>query len=612
MRTKRLITFFLGITLSIGIIGIGQAQEIEWIRQFGTWGNDFARSVSLDSSGVYVAGYTSGAFPGQSSAGWVDAFVRKYDLNGNEVWTGQFGTWGNDWAYGVSVDSSGVYVAGRTSGTLPGQSSAGATDAFVRKYDPNGNEVWTRQFGTWSEEYAYDDVSVDSSGVYVVGSTRGAFPGQSSAGEWDAFVVKFPQPANTPTGTNVSVTPDPAVSITFEQVTKAGNTEVTVSSANPGSEKTDFKFLGTFYDITTTANYSGQITVCLTYDDSGIPAGREKSLKIFHWSGTDWVNVTSSLDTVNNIICAQVSSLPWFAAAYELDGIAPTTKISLSGTLGNNGWYVSNVHVALTATDNEGGSGVAKTEYSFDGITWNTYTAPFMVSTEGTTTVYYRSTDEAGNVETTKTEAIKIDKTLPSITIASPQAKDYLHSENVTLNFSATDALSGIATITGLLDSTPATNGQVIDLRTLTLGQHTLAVTAVDKAGNSASKTVTFNVKPVPATVDFKPDTLNKASQSDKSAVTVYIEVPGYDVNAIDVATVTLSTSKGSVSAQLKPTEVGDYDKDGVPDRMVKFDRQAVIAIVDVGEKVKITISGKIAGAIFEGSDEIRVIEGKD
>lgn len=163
-----------------------------------------------------------------------------------------------------------------------------------------------------------------------------------------------------------------------------------------------------------------------------------------------------------------------------------------------------------------------------------------------------------------------------------------------------------------MFDSAPATNGQVIDLRTLTLGQHTLAVRAADKAGNSASKTVTLNVKPVPATVDFKPDTLNRASQSDKSSVTVYIEAPGYDVNAIDVATIILNTSKGSVSAQLKPTEVGDCDKDGMPDRMVKFDRQAVIAIVDVGEKVKITISGKIAGAIFEGSDEIRVTEVKD
>jgi hypothetical protein len=31
-------------------------------------------------------------------------------------------------------------VAGRTDGTLPGQIPAGGTDAFIRKYDANGNE----------------------------------------------------------------------------------------------------------------------------------------------------------------------------------------------------------------------------------------------------------------------------------------------------------------------------------------------------------------------------------------------------------------------------------------------------------------------------------------
>lgn len=80
------------------------------------------------------------------------------------------------------------------------------------------------------------------------------------------------------------------------------------------------------------------------------------------------------------------------------DNTPPTTTISLEGTQGSNGWYVSNVQVALTASDS-GGSGVKSTEYSFDGSTWITYTGPFTISEEGTKTVYYRSTDNAGNVE---------------------------------------------------------------------------------------------------------------------------------------------------------------------------------------------------------------------
>jgi len=107
-------------------------------------------------------------------------------------WTRQFGTSASDSAWGVAIDTSGnVYVAGRTSGALPGQSSAGESDAFVRKYDGSGNELWTSQFGSSTSDYAYG-VAVDISGnVYVVGNTWGALLGQSSSGNLDGFVAKY-------------------------------------------------------------------------------------------------------------------------------------------------------------------------------------------------------------------------------------------------------------------------------------------------------------------------------------------------------------------------------------------------------------------------------------
>ncbi|NIV30687.1 MAG: hypothetical protein GWN58_14665, partial [Anaerolineae bacterium] len=137
-----------------------------------------------------MSGWTNGALPDQTSSGFSDAFVRKYDSHGNELWTRQFG---NGWtviAFGISVDASGVYVGGRTSGALPGQTSTGFDDAFVRKYDANGNVLWTRQLGTTKIDRAFE-VSVDASGVYVVGETDGALPGQTSSGGFQAFVVKL-------------------------------------------------------------------------------------------------------------------------------------------------------------------------------------------------------------------------------------------------------------------------------------------------------------------------------------------------------------------------------------------------------------------------------------
>jgi hypothetical protein len=110
----------------------------------------------------------------------------------------------------------------------------------------------------------------------------------------------------------------------------------------------------------------------------------------------------------------------------------------------------------------------------------------------------------------------------------------------------------------------------------------------------------------LPATVDVDPDTLNLKSKG--KFVTVYIELPsGFDVNDIDVSSVTLSSGTGSVPALASPTGVGDHDNDGIPDLMVKFDRSAVQSIVVVGINA-LTVSGSAGGVGFEGSDTIRVI----
>ncbi len=100
------------------------------------------------------------------------------------------------------------------------------------------------------------------------------------------------------------------------------------------------------------------------------------------------------------------------------DTISPVTTPSFSGTLGTNGWYKSDVTVTLSATDNEGASGVAKTEYSVDGgTTWSVYTEPLVLTEEGNVALQYFSTDTAGNKEAIKTETIKIDKTAPEAKI---------------------------------------------------------------------------------------------------------------------------------------------------------------------------------------------------
>ena len=102
------------------------------------------------------------------------------------------------------------------------------------------------------------------------------------------------------------------------------------------------------------------------------------------------------------------------------DTTAPTTTATTAPAAPNgaNGWFTSDVNVTLAGTDNAGGSGIDKTEYRVDGGAFATYTAPIAVTTAGTHTIEYRSTDKNDNVEATKTLTVKVDKVAPGTTAA--------------------------------------------------------------------------------------------------------------------------------------------------------------------------------------------------
>ena len=170
-----------------------------WTQQFGHERHDEILGVVVDGSGsIYVSGYTDAAFEGYVNPGGRDAFIRKYDSDGNVVWTRQFGSGSaaggqpNDKALDIGLDSGGnIYVSGSTSGVFDGQSSGGGNDGFVRKMDPNGEHVWTRQFGGEDSDTA-DAIAVDGGGtVFTAGNTESSIPGAGGAGIDDGFAKSF-------------------------------------------------------------------------------------------------------------------------------------------------------------------------------------------------------------------------------------------------------------------------------------------------------------------------------------------------------------------------------------------------------------------------------------
>ena len=108
--------------------------------------------------------------------------------------------------------------------------------------------------------------------------------------------------------------------------------------------------------------------------------------------------------------------------------------------------------------------------------------------------------------------------------------------------------------------------------------------------------------------VDIFPDTLNLKSKGNY--VTCYIEInDGYDASDIDTETVVLIIGDTTIEAELSPTEVGDYNYNGVPDLMVKFDRQS-IQDACASDTLEIRVNCETYdGTSLQGTDTVFVID---
>jgi hypothetical protein len=151
--------------------------------------------------------------------------------------------------------------------------------------------------------------------------------GTDSNGQTTALLWTLPDPGATRTGTDVAVAPiDPATNtspatLTFGNVTTAGTT--TVSSSTEGPSLPLGFHVGdapVYYELTTTAQYSGSITVCFTYNPA---AYQSPNVRLLHGEAGAWTDVTTSRDESAHIICGTTTSLSPFITAelhYDFTG----------------------------------------------------------------------------------------------------------------------------------------------------------------------------------------------------------------------------------------------------------------------------------------------------
>ncbi|MDZ7264677.1 MAG: right-handed parallel beta-helix repeat-containing protein [candidate division KSB1 bacterium] len=144
---------------------------------------------------------------------------------------------------------------------------------------------------------------------------------------------------NTNPGTNVQVNLGSGVTVTFDNVTGAGNTTLTTSnngSPPPGGFTIVPLGSPTYYSITTTATHTGNIKICIQYNNAGMTPQQEAGLKLQVYESGQWKDVTTSLDVNANTICGTVGHLSDFAVMMPF----ATESITIISPNGNEDWTV--------------------------------------------------------------------------------------------------------------------------------------------------------------------------------------------------------------------------------------------------------------------------------
>ena len=167
------------ISLCLFAVSQAGAVHLEWVQTYDSpdHSDDYGFGVAVDTTGnIFVTGFEYRGDLGQSSNVW----LRKYDTNGNTLWTETYDNPGHssDVARGVALDAAGnVYVTGIERRDDLGQN----LNIWLGKYDTDGNILWTETYD--SPDHGYDsgeDIAVDAAGnVYVTGCERRDDLGQS-------------------------------------------------------------------------------------------------------------------------------------------------------------------------------------------------------------------------------------------------------------------------------------------------------------------------------------------------------------------------------------------------------------------------------------------------
>ena len=192
------ITIFLLMTMHVAH---GQIQEVQWSDAIGGDLYEQSNRISSDPQGnVFLVGYFQDSLLGNSSGGFEDGFIVKYNELGQRQWIQSFGSTDVDRMSSIAISATGsIYVCGEFKGQLNSPSDTitaiDQLDAYVAKFDANGQCVWLKRIGGFDFDSANDLVVTPTGHIYVGGYFEQDLSIGSltipSNGLRDGFIVKL-------------------------------------------------------------------------------------------------------------------------------------------------------------------------------------------------------------------------------------------------------------------------------------------------------------------------------------------------------------------------------------------------------------------------------------
>jgi hypothetical protein len=212
----------------------------------------------------------------------------------------------------------------------------------------------------------------------------------------------------------------------------------------------------------------------------------------------------------SNTISVQVRGQPGGTLTIEIVGVdndPPLITANVSPAPNSAGWNKSDVTVTFTCTDATSGIANCPSPQTITGE----------VSSQ---TISGTATDNAGNSASTSV-TVKIDKTPPVVTVASPPNGSNISLSTVAIGLSGSvsDGLSGASGVT-CNGSPGAISGSNFTCTVLlTQGPNSISVQATDVAGNSSSSALSLTYAPAPQIAITSPANLSVTNLSPSTVL---------------------------------------------------------------------------------------------